>query len=278
MKATHAFVAAAASIILGGACTGSTTGPDSDADRFFLSGTEKISYVVDLPTGSGPFPAVVLVHGSGAATKAEMTFFSNMFRQRGFAVLRYDKRGVGQSQGEYRGVSIANSTTMIPLLAQDASAAIDVLLSRNDIRHDRIGLAGASQAGWIIPLSLANTPAYAFGVILSGPTMSVGREIYYSDLAENTALPLDAAYTQLKNYSGPAGYDPIDALTRVNVPVLWLYGDVDRSIPVRECLEINQTLKTSGKSQFTTVVYSGLDHSLGSAIWNDIYAWLDKLK
>ncbi|MEO8575942.1 MAG: alpha/beta hydrolase [Gemmatimonadales bacterium] len=268
-----------ASIILGGACSASSTGPGgTESNRFFASGSEQISYAVDLPTGSGPFPAVVLVHGSGAVTKEEMTFFSNLFKQHGYAVLRYDKRGVGQSQGEYRGVSIANSGTMIPLLAQDASAAISVLLSRSDIRHDRIGLAGGSQAGWIIPLSLANTPAYSFAVILSGPTTSVGREIFYSDLAENTTLPLDAAYAQLKNYSGPAGFDPIDALSRVNVPVFWLYGDVDRSIPVRECIEINQTLRQSGKTQFTTSVYGGLDHSLSAAIWNDIYSWLDRLK
>ena len=68
-----------------------------------------------------------------------------------------------------------------------------------------VGFAGASQAGWIIPLALAASPAANVGVILSGPTVSVGSEIYYSDLAEETTLPLADAYARFASFHGSSG-------------------------------------------------------------------------
>ena len=70
----------------------------------------------------------------------------------GFAVMRYDKRGTGESDGEVVGVSFANSPETIPLLAADMNAVLQQLLQMPEIDTDRVGLFGVSQATWYMTL------------------------------------------------------------------------------------------------------------------------------
>ena len=98
----------------------------------------------------------------------------------GVAVLAYDKRGVGQSGGSYPGESPYPST--IDVLARDAEAAVRFLPTRPEIDRDRIGLAGHSQAGWIIPLAASREPAVRFAVIFSGPAVTADENDNYQNL------------------------------------------------------------------------------------------------
>ena len=248
--------------------------PSSSAG-FITNGDVRLSYALDLPAGTGPFPAVVLVHGSGTVTKENMTWMARPFVEHGYAVLRYDKRGVGQSTGTYSNVGISNSNTMFALLASDAVAGVKFLRQQPSIDANRIGIAGASQAGWIIPVAATLAPEASFAVILVGPTTSVGIEIFYSSLAEGTSTPLSDVVRQLPGYTGPHGFDPLSTLRQLKIPTLWLYGADDRSIPTTLCVEIHETLRRELSPPFRVIVYPGLGHSLGPAIWPDIYAWLD---
>ena len=117
-------------------------------------------------------------------------------------MLRYDKRGVGQSGGTYSNVGIANSNTMFALLGADAAAGVRFLRQRPRIDARRVGLAGNSQAGWIIPVAATLAPEATYAVILAGPTTSVGIEIFYS-IAEQTSTPLTEVVKQLPGYTGP---------------------------------------------------------------------------
>src|SRR5436190_22982984 len=118
-----------------------------------------------LPEGTPPFPAVVLVHGSGRVTRDQLSFLSRRFLDRGIAVVAYDKRGVGGSTGEYSGVGPKNSVAMFDLLSGDAIACAEAIRGRKDIDARRIGLAGGSQAGWIIPVAATKTDTFSFLVI-----------------------------------------------------------------------------------------------------------------
>ncbi|HKS56715.1 MAG TPA: alpha/beta fold hydrolase [Steroidobacteraceae bacterium] len=127
-----------------------------------------------LPAGAGPFPALVFTHGSGASGRdsgryqEEARFFVNA----GIACLIYDKRGYGQSTGNWQTASFDD-------LAADASAAARYLKTRPAIARDRIGLRGASQSGWILPIAAARSADIAFLVMISPPGVTPYEQVLY---------------------------------------------------------------------------------------------------
>lgn len=267
--------------LVGLACSsdpGGIAGPNAGTRAgTFPSGSVALSYAIDRPPGPGSFPAVVLVHGSGRSPKSDLVGLSQQFVQRGFVVLRYDKRGVGESGGTYSGVGVLNSSRVLPELAGDVVAGVQFLGTQPDVDPRRIGLVGGSQAGWIIPIAATSTPNVQFAVVLSGPTTSVGLEIYYSDLAEQTQTSLDQVRAQLPSFQGNPGFDPLPYLRRVTVPMLWLYGFDDRSIPSQMCIAIHDALKREVDVRFTVQLYEGAGHGLTPAIWPDVFAWLGRI-
>ena len=85
------------------------------------------------------------------------------------------------SRQEYEGRNNASEQNLT-LLGRDAGAGIDFLRTRDRIDADQIGLYGVSQAGWIIPVAAVLDGSVAFTILVSGPTVTVGEENYYSDL------------------------------------------------------------------------------------------------
>ncbi len=110
-------------------------------------------------------PALVFVHGSGAQSREMYWGLGYLYAARGFAVLAYDKRGVGQSTGNWREASFQD-------LADDAVAGAKFLQARTDIAANQIGFWGQSQGGWIAPLAASRLPEAAFAVALSGGGLS----------------------------------------------------------------------------------------------------------
>jgi dienelactone hydrolase len=98
-----------------------------------------------LPRGAGPFPAVVLVHGSGEDAATEYFYSGDFLAANGVATLVYDKRGSGSSEGEF--------TFDFDQLARDVVAAVDTLAGHRLIDPGRIGLCGYSQGAWVAPLA-----------------------------------------------------------------------------------------------------------------------------
>jgi pimeloyl-ACP methyl ester carboxylesterase len=257
------------------ACAGESAPQGVDRrSGVFRSGDADIAYALEVPPGRGPHPAVVLVHGSGRTTIQDQAFLAAQFASRGFAVLRYDKRGVGSSGGVYSGVGTGNSEQMFQLLGSDAARAIELLSGTERIDTTRLGLVGVSQAGWIIPVAASLAPATDFVILLAGPTVSVGIENHYSALVEENDAPLDGVSEKLAAYTGPHGFDPLEHLRRMRQPGLWLYGARDRSIPTPECIARLESLVTGEKKPFSYRVYPFAGHDLGGMIWPDIDAWL----
>ena len=98
-----------------------------------------------LPDGLGPFPAVVMTHGSGPQTREEFQVFAAFCELLGIAVIADDKRGIGQSRGMYPGERAVPST--IDVLARDAQAEARYLATLPQVDRSRIGVLGDSQAG-----------------------------------------------------------------------------------------------------------------------------------
>ncbi len=121
------------------------------------------------PTGAGPFPTVVLISGSGPNARDEDVLGHKLFlvladylNRQGVAVLRYDKRGVAGSSGDY---ATATSADFI----SDAEAAVTYLKTRRDVDQKHIGLIGHSEGGLIAPAVAAADPSVHFIVLMAGP-------------------------------------------------------------------------------------------------------------
>jgi dienelactone hydrolase len=210
------------------------------------------------PTGTGPFPAVVLVPGSVKATRDTYDLWGLFFAAHGFAVLAQDKRGVGQSGGSF---DESPTATNLQRLAGDVLAGVAWLRQRSDIDPKRIGLSGGSQAGWIIPLAASQSTDVAFAALQSAPAMSVGRQRAYAALTVNGKLeppPSDADIRAALATAVDSGYDPRPAIRSLQIPTVWQYGSVDKRQYTPESLAIVADAAPTA----TVHVYPGGAHSL----------------
>jgi uncharacterized protein len=122
-----------------------------------------------IPQGNGPFPAVVLIGGSGPNDRDETLLehkpflvLSDYLTRKGIVVLRYDKRGVGKSTGKYPLATTAD-------FANDAEAALRFLKTRSEADPHHIGLIGHSEGGAIAPIVAARNKSVDFIVLMAGP-------------------------------------------------------------------------------------------------------------
>lgn len=163
----------------------------------------KLAGTLTLPQSEGPFPAVILISGSGQQNRDEEIFghrpflvLSDYLTRQGVAVLRVDDRGVGGSTGN----SLQATTEDF---AGDVLSGIEYLKSRKEIDPTRIGLIGHSEGGIIAPIVAVQSPDVAFIVMMAGTGLT-GEEIIYmqSDLisraegADNETIARNEALTR----------------------------------------------------------------------------------
>jgi len=130
---------------------------------------------LSLPKQEGNFPVVVLITGSGPNNRDEevaghkpFLVLSDFLTKNGFAVLRFDKRGIAQSKGNY------NTATTVDF-ASDAEAAVNYLLTRKEINKTKIGLMGHSEGGVISPIVAVQNKNVSFIVLLAGTGIPGGQ-------------------------------------------------------------------------------------------------------
>jgi pimeloyl-ACP methyl ester carboxylesterase len=137
--------------------------PNPRAPGVTLAGT------LTLPPGEGPFPAAILISGSGAQDRDEalmghkpFAVLADHLTRAGIAVLRYDDRGTARSTGDFQGATSADFAT-------DAAAAFAFMRGRREIDRAAIGYIGHSEGALIGPLAAAESPGLAYMVLLAGP-------------------------------------------------------------------------------------------------------------
>jgi len=135
------------------------------------AGHNQLAGTLNVPNGKGPFPAVVLVSGTGHNTRDEDVWSHKIFlvladalSRKGIAVLRYDKRGVGGSTGDYDAATTVD-------FASDAEAAVTWLKAQPEIDPHHVGVLGHSEGGIIAPAVAAEDESVAFVVMIAGPTI-----------------------------------------------------------------------------------------------------------
>jgi uncharacterized protein len=127
-----------------------------------------LAATLTIPAGKGPFPAVLLIAGSGPHDRDESLLghkpflvLSDYLTRKGIVVLRADKRGVGKSTGDYATATTAD-------FAADAEAGIAWLKTRPEVNPRRIGLIGHSEGAVVAPMAAAADHDVAFVVMMAG--------------------------------------------------------------------------------------------------------------
>jgi pimeloyl-ACP methyl ester carboxylesterase len=147
-----------------------------------------LAATLTVPRGPGPFPAAILLAGSGPLDRDEadsghrpFLVLADHLTRKGVAVLRYDKRGIGKSSGDYEAATTAD-------FASDAEAALAFLKRRKEIDAGKIGIIGHSEGGIIAPMIASRSNEVAWIVLLAGPATK-GEEtlLLQSDLITRAA-------------------------------------------------------------------------------------------
>ncbi len=129
---------------------------------------DRLAGTLAIPPGRGPFPAVLLITGSGPQDRDESLMghkpflvLSDFLTRKGIVVLRVDDRGVGKSTGDFAAATTADFAT-------DAEAGVAFLKTRSEVDPQQIGLVGHSEGAIIAPMVAARNHDVGFIVMMAG--------------------------------------------------------------------------------------------------------------
>lgn len=237
---------------------------EDDISFISADGTKLVGRL-SLPESDAPVPAIMGLHGSEPGTRDNFgaKVMAHYMLSQGIAILNYDKRGAGESEGVYKEWP---SPANLQNIAEDAIAGVQYLTSRPEIDAKKIGLIGFSQAGWVMPLAASQSQDISFIVALSSPVESTFHDTKFNEYTHNGNTVIDdyddAFITQQLRETKPSGFDSIPLLSELNQKGLWLWGSVDKTVPATFCAENLQAIIDSGKDNFSYQILPNGDHNL----------------
>ncbi len=210
----------------------------------FTNGSIQLAGSIYRPAAPGTHPAVVEIHGGGPDTRANYESKAIFLARHGITTLIYDKRGTGQSSGDWETASMED-------LARDALAGVAMLRRLKYVNPKRVGVEGFSQGGWIAPLAASLDPHIAFVVVGSASGIN----------------PMEQSIFQVQNEMRAAG-DP-DSIVALAVMLRQRLYAAPRGEP-------RQTLSAELQRLHTMPWFarSGLPDSLSASIPNGVEALL----
>ena len=243
-----------------------------------------------MPNGEGPFPAVVLVHGSGPNDRDETIDGNKPFKDlawglasRGIAVLRYEKR---TRQYPQQVAAMLDTFTVKDETIDDAIAAVDLLYQTAGIDKAKIFVLGHSLGGMLAPRIGASDSRIAGLVILAGPTRKF-EDIYLEQIKylalldgkidDTEAAQIKAAEADVQKiktldikpgevvlgagkayWQDLAGYSPAVTSKNLTIPMLILQGERDYQVTMADFKGWSDALQ--GKAGVTLKSYADLNH------------------
>jgi pimeloyl-ACP methyl ester carboxylesterase len=258
------------------------------------------------PSGGTKLPAVVLIAGTGRNDRNQTSMghfllLSDYLTRQGYAVLRYDKRGVGQSGGDY-----GQATTYD--FADDAESGMKYLASREDIDRSSIGFIGHSEGALIAPMIASGNKDVAYIIMMGGIGIQ-GKELLLlqsekmavingvpreeiDEITEKNSILYDIAMQESNDSilvqklreadPGITGemlnmlrwdwfrtflsLNPDEYLSKVECPVLGITGEKDVQCPPEENLAaMERSLQNAGNRHYELKSLEGLNHLFQTA-------------
>jgi len=283
--------------------------PSSRTEQFSVPGDEPVKVLSNGATLAGTLtkpaqatsptlPAIVLVPGSGPVDRdgfvAGIPVYGQMARafvEAGYLVIRYDKRGVGQSGGRLESTTISD-------LADDVVAVVEFLKDRKDVDRKRIAVVGHSEGAWVALLAASRDKDIAALVMAAGPASSGADLVLWQQEQALAAMPnlsaqekadrvamqvrIHAALLENKGWEGvPApvrkqadtpwfqsllAFDPAKVMKNTRQPILILHGELDRQVPVAHADQLATLARERKKGGAVDVVkVPGVNHLLVAA-------------
>ncbi len=278
--------------------------PEEPADAYtaeevsFGSDTITLAGTLTLPKGAGPWPAAVLITGSGAQDRDENTpgpgglklgifrSIADALTRSGIAVLRYDDRGVGGSGGDLNTAGLSD-------LVADVHAAVGYLRGRHEIDAARIALVGHSEGAIIAPIVADADHQLAAVVLMAGtatPLDSVLVEQFEAnarDTGGDSAAVAQAGESarQLSRAIRAGGeveaelppqfkalasnvkwmrehfeHDPLATVRRLRAPVLIVNGEQDVQVVPEHARRLDRALTEAGHPDHELRIFPRLNH------------------
>lgn len=149
--------------------------PYKSEDVIYESADKLLKYgaTITIPEGSGPFPAAVLITGSGQQDRDEtlaghkpFAVIADNLSRNGYIVLRVDDRGIGKTTGKFSKATSAD-------FANDVNTSLNYLLSRTEVDKKKVGLIGHSEGGMIAPMVASERKDINFIILLAGPGIKI---------------------------------------------------------------------------------------------------------
>lgn len=265
------------------------------ANGFNLAGT--LSQPSGAPNAKGRFPAIVLVAGSGFMDRDQNVAGVPIFAQlaggladAGYYVLRYDKRGTGQSGGREEAATIDD-------FAEDVRAAVTFMRERKDVDPKRVVLLGYSEGAWVALVAASKEEDNVAAVVLAGAASGTGGQLVLeqqSHLVESTTLSpaerqaridlqkhIQAAVVGETSWDGVPeplrrqadtpwfrsylAFSPAPVIAKMKQPILILHGSIDQEVASHHAAALGEMAKTRKKvpAENTRVVtFDGVNHLL----------------
>lgn len=238
-----------------------------EEDTRFRSGSVLLKGTVLLPSGRGPHPAMVMVHGAGSGLRRLQRREAEAFAQAGIVTLIYDKRTEGYSASGL-------GSRSYELLADDALAAVRTLRARAGVSPTMVGLWGLSEGAWVASLAASRSNTVAFLVLVGAsgvpPAQQEAWRLENALRHEGVSGSLLEAATRTfmrllvaAELFPEATHDPVPVLARVRQPVLALWGALDRvAVPAESARIMRNVFERSGNRRYTFRFFSNADHDL----------------
>jgi uncharacterized protein len=250
-----------------------------------------------LPDGESR-ATVLMVPGSGPTDRDNDVYFPAIragLLDRGIAAASFDKRGVGESTGDWRDTGPVEQ-------AADVAAQLACLRETPGVDPARLGLFGHSQGGWVVLEVAAADEAVAFAITNSGPGVTMAEQERFATEAHMTAAgaPAEAVAGALATQDalmelvrggadfetvqaaagedghGPSNdaeielvrqwldHDPRPALERLTCPLLAIFGEDDLVTPVEESIAAFRAARAGRPGDLDVETLHGADHRLQS--------------